>query len=286
MSGAELTGRSIVVTGGSAGIGLAVSEELARRGARVVAIARDGGRLEAAVEALPGSGHLARPLDVADSDGWEKLVAELTRAGSERALHGLVTAAGVLEPVGPTASVDPEAVLATLRANLFGTFLAIHHLLPALIAAGDGAVVTFSGGGATGPMPRYDAYAMSKAGVVRLTENVAIDEPRVRVNAIAPGFVATGIHDATLAAGEELVGSEYLERTREQLREGGTPAARAASLAALLLGAEGTGVTGKLISAQWDPWEDEAFRARLAAEPDLCALRRIDRVFFGPLPGP
>lgn len=279
---ADLDGRSVLVTGGSAGIGLAVCQELAARGARVVAAARNAGRLEDAVAGLPGEGHTAHAIDVADATAWSNLLAT---AAEDGVLHGLVTAAAVLDPIGPTASVDPERVLATLRINLWGTFLAVHYALPALVRSGSGAIVTFSGGGATRPLPRYDAYAMSKAGVVRLTENVAADEPRVRANSVAPGFVATAMHEATLAAGDELAGTSYLERTRKQLRDGGLPAVRAATLVALLVSPQGAGITGKLISAPWDPWEDPGFRARLADDPDLCSLRRIDGVLFGPLAG-
>jgi NAD(P)-dependent dehydrogenase (short-subunit alcohol dehydrogenase family) len=278
MSKPDLAGRSILVTGGSTGIGLAVCEELAGRGASILAVARDASRLEDAVARLPGGGHRAHAMDVGDPAAWPALIEKVTE------LHGLVTAAAVLEPIGPTASVDPAAVLDTLRVNLWGSFLALHHALPPLVAAGNGAIVTLSGGGATGPLPRYDAYAMSKAGVVRLTENVAADEARVRVNSVAPGFVATKMHDATLAAGAELAGAAYVERTKEQIREGGAPIDRAAALVALLLGPDGAGVSGKLLSAQWDPWENPAFRSRLAAEPDLCTLRRIDGVQFGLLP--
>jgi 3-oxoacyl-[acyl-carrier protein] reductase len=127
-------------------------------------------------------------------------------------------------------------------------------------------------------MPRYDAYATSKAAVVRLTENLAAGG--LTVNAVAPGFVATEIHRATLEAGER-AGGDHLERTRAQLEEGGVPASEAAALTAMLL--DDPPFSGKLISAQWDPWRDPAWRARLAAEPDLATLRRIDEQFFGPL---
>jgi 3-oxoacyl-[acyl-carrier protein] reductase len=120
---------------------------------------------------------------------------------------------------------------------------------------------------------------MSKVAVVRLTEQVAADHADVRANAIAPGFVATEMHESTLAAGEQLAGENFA-RTEEQLEEGAVPAERAAALAALLLGPRGRGITGKLISAQWDPWEDPEFLARLAADPDLGTLRRIDGVQY------
>jgi len=69
-------------------------------------------------------------------------------------------------------------------------------------------------------------------------------------------------------------------RTQRDLDSGGVPAARAAELTAFLLSDAAEGISGKLLSAQWDPWEDAAFRARLAAESDLATLRRIDDQFF------
>jgi NAD(P)-dependent dehydrogenase (short-subunit alcohol dehydrogenase family) len=169
-------------------------------------------------------------------------------------------------------------ISATIAVNLGGTAMALHHALPRLRAT-DGRAVTFSGGGATGPLARFDAYAASKAGVVRLTENVAADGV-IEVNCVAPGFVATRMHEGTLAAGPDSVGAAYYERTREQLEQGGFPASEAAELVAYLLSPASCGITGRLISAQWDPWREEEFRARLRADPDLGKLRRIDEQFF------
>ena len=71
----------------------------------------------------------------------------------------------MLDPVGPIGSYAPADFKRTLEVNLLGTLLAIRACLPGLRAHG-GAVVTFSGGGATAPLPRFDAYAASKAAVV------------------------------------------------------------------------------------------------------------------------
>ncbi len=100
-----------------------------------------------------------------------------------------------------------------------------------------GRAVTLSGGGGTAPLVRYDAYAASKAGVVRLTENIAADGA-IEINCVAPGFVATRMHEGTLAAGPEAAGEAYFAKTREQLAGGGFPAAEAAELVVFLLAAE------------------------------------------------
>jgi 3-oxoacyl-[acyl-carrier protein] reductase len=92
------------------------------------------------------------------------------------------------------------------------------------------------------------------------------------------------MQDATLAAGPEGAGADYFEKTQRQVEEGGSPAERAAQLVAYLLSGEAEGITGKLISAPWDPWEDPEFRKRLREEPDLATLRRIDDQFFRAVP--
>ncbi len=272
-----LGGRRVLVTGASQGIGAACAVALARAGATVLGAARGRARLEDAIAALPGDGHRAVTLDVADTAAWEEAMGAVDADGP---LDGLLHAAGVLGPIGPIGEIDPEAFRAALAINLGGTFLALHHVVPRLRSGG--AAVTFSGGGGTGPLPRYDAYAAAKAGIVRLTENVAAVAAAdgVRVNAIAPGFVATAIHDATLAAGPSAAGEAYYERTRHDLGAGGVPAELAAELACFLLGPAAEGITGRLLSAQWDPWREEGFRARLRDEPDLAKLRRIDDEFY------
>ena len=273
-----MKGRSILITGGSMGIGAAVARHLAERGARLLLVARGQAELERTVAELPGDGHQAHALDVADEAAWERLASGLAE------LHGLVCAAATLAPVGALGSYQPSDFRRTLLVNVHGTLLAIHHCLPAL-RAGRGSIVTFSGGGGTAPLPRFDAYAASKAATVRLTENLAAElaDDGVRANCVAPGFVATGMHETTLAAGPAAAGSAYYARTERELAAGGVPATEAAELVTLLLGEpELVPFSGKLISAQWDPWRDPDYRARLAASPDLATLRRIDGVLFAP----
>lgn len=266
----------MLVTGGSRGIGRAIAGALAERGWRVALIARDERALTRARARLPGAIHEQFAFDIADEGAWDRLAPSLGE------VEGLVCAAGILEPVGPIGSYAVADFRRTLEVNVVGTLLAIRACLPGLRAC-RGAVVTFSGGGATAPLPRFDAYAASKAAVVRLTENIAAElaHEGVRVNCVAPGFVATEIHRGTLAAGPELAGTDYFERTQAELQRGGVSPAESAELACLLLeGDHDAWFTGKLISAQWDAWREPGFRRRLADEPDLATLRRIDDALF------
>jgi 3-oxoacyl-[acyl-carrier protein] reductase len=280
----SLAGRHILVTGASRGIGLEVATELAAQGASLFLVARTPALSDIA-DRLPGGPHQIESMDVCDADAWDRNRERLAPDGE---LHGIVTAAGVIDPIGPVGTWNVEVFRRTVDVNLTGTVLAIMAGLPALRSK-KGSIVTFSGGGATGPMPRFDAYAASKAAVVRLTENIAVElsESGVRANSVAPGFVLTAMHDATLAAGPELAGADYFERTRQarQQEQGDSPRL-AAELTTFLLSDAASGISGKLLSARWDPWRDPAFQERLRNEEHLATLRRIDDQFFTALRGP
>jgi NAD(P)-dependent dehydrogenase (short-subunit alcohol dehydrogenase family) len=281
VSGApHFDGRRILVTGGSLGIGRVIASLLAELGAVVVVAARRRADVERCVAGLSGNYHRALTMDVGDEQDWQAAAA----AGALDEIDGLVTTAAVLAPVGPIDAYSPNEFWQTMRVNVLGTLLAVKTCLRSLEAA-RGAVVTFAGGGATSPQPRYDAYATSKAAVVRLSENLSLEllERGVRVNSVSPGFVATDIHAATLQAGPDLAGAEYFTSTERQLDRGGMPARRAAELTTFLLSAAAEGITGRLISAQWDPWHESSFQRRLREEPDLATLRRIDDQFFTPV---
>jgi len=140
--------------------------------------------------------------------------------------------------------------------------------------------VNVSGGGAFAPFPNYSAYAVSKAAVVRLTETLAVElAPQgIAVNAIAPGFVATEIHDATLREGVERAGQEHFEQTQRLLRQGAVPIERVVACLQFLLSDRAEGLTGKTISASFDPWGTPTFTAWIPQmnQSELYTLRRIN----------
>lgn len=274
MTNDGLADRTVLVTGATGAIGAATARRLAQGGAQIVAVARRRQPLEDLIASLPGEGHAWVAFDVGDISAWTDHALRFQQ------VTDVVCAAAVLSPVGVIGTYSPDDFALTISVNLVGSLCAVHYCLAGLQAA-SGAVVFFSGGGGTAPLPRYDAYAASKAAVVRLAENLAaVLAPRVRVNAVAPGFVASAMHQETLRAGAEGAGSEYHARTLEQLASGGVAPELAAELVGLLLSEVGAGVTGKLVSAQWDAWRDTEFFRRLRAEPHLATVRRIDDVLF------
>jgi len=279
MTGA-LQGRSALITGASMGLGLAIARAYVEAGANVLVCARDGGPLDEALGELAGlakEGQIvaAETGDVADPADAERFVAASLRRFSQ--LHVLVNNAGVYGPKGTIDEVEWEAWAEAIRVNLLGSVLMARAVLPHFKARRYGKIVQLSGGGATAPLPRISAYAASKAGVVRFAETLA-EEVRgfgIDVNSMAPGALNTRLLDEVLAAGPEKVGPEFYERALRQDAEGGTPLARGAGLAVFLGSPLSDGITGKLISAVWDPWETLGSHLADLQSSDVYTLRRI-----------
>ena len=263
-----MSGQRVLVVGGSGAIGGVVASTLLDAGWTVVATARSAARLAS----LAGRGAGAEAFDLGDAAGAGRLADALSRR-FDGALDGLVVTAGGYGPIGATRSVNLEALARSLDENVLGVLRLVQALAPLLDAGRSPSIVLLSGGGATAPLPRYTAYALSKVATVRLVENLAAEEPAWKVNAVAPGFVASAIHQATLAAGPDSAGEMY-ERTLRDMDRAVEPAL-AAELVTFLLGPESEGITGRLISAAWDPWRESAGLAELR-QGDFGRLRRID----------
>jgi 3-oxoacyl-[acyl-carrier protein] reductase len=270
----DLVGRRVAVVGATGGIGTAVVEELLQRGATVLAAGRDLGQLEK----LRRGVIIPVVLDVGRSDSGDELAA--AAAEHMGGLDALINAVGSIGPIGPTRSIDPEAMLENFRLGPIAALRLIQSCADFLDASHTPSVVVFSGGGATDVFPRYSSYALEKTAMVRLVENLAAEEPRWKVNAVAPGFVATSIHDATLAAGSELVGDDYFAKTEEGLAGKAVSASHAAELCAFLVSAASDGISGRLISAVWDPWRDASPDSALRRSGSYGRLRRIDDQWF------
>jgi NAD(P)-dependent dehydrogenase (short-subunit alcohol dehydrogenase family) len=271
-----LRGKSILVTGGSMGIGLECARACLAAGARVMIAARGAEALEDARAELARDAAddavAATSADVGDASSVERVFAAFDERFAR--CDGVIHAAGVYGPIGRITEIDPTAWWETLQINLFGTFLVARAAARRMRANGGGRIVLMSGGGAATPFPNYTAYAAGKAGVVRLTETIAIElAPDVEVNCVAPGFVATRLHRQTLEAGE-LAGA-FLEKTRAELARGGVPAGVGAACAAFLVSDAARGITGKFVAAPYDGYRTWPEHLAELRETDIFTLRRI-----------
>jgi len=277
----QLGNKRLVITGGSLGIGLAVAKQCAREGASLVLISRHEAELERAVDEIGGeaNGHAYSVCDVGCIDQVRELAVRLDEDYGH--IDDLVNCAGVYGAIGKIHQIDPAQFVHAININLIGTFNTCHSLIPLLQKAKRGKIVNYSGGGAAGPFPNYSAYAVSKAGVVRLTENTSIElkDDGIDVNAVAPGFVVTRLHQQTITAGAK-AGPQFLENTMEQMEQGGVSPDVPAELTVFLLSSESDGLTGKFISAPWDPWKEPTFIDALRNDDGLATLRRIDNKYF------
>lgn len=280
----KLAGMGVVITGASQGLGRAIAEACLQEGAHLLLCARDAAMIaethaRLASKSAPDQVVLAGSIDVSSPDAMTAL---LHRATTELPnFNGLVNNAGILGPSGLTEDLEWTQWTQVLEINLLGTVLACRGALPPFRKQAYGKIVNVSGGGATSPLPRLSAYAVSKAAVVRFTENLAEEckGSGIDVNAISPGVLNTRMLDQTLSAEPAAIGAAYHERMLKQKqaldREGTAPLQRAADLCVYLLSPESDGITGKLISAVWDPWENLSSRKTELAGTDIYTLRRI-----------
>jgi NAD(P)-dependent dehydrogenase (short-subunit alcohol dehydrogenase family) len=279
MTDGVLSGRAALITGANQGLGLEIARHYLDAGASVFVCARNAELLAGAQEELAArAGDADRvasaATDVADAGQVEALVAAATERFPQLSI--LVNNAGIYGPKGPIEEVDLEQWKTALEINLYGSILPVRAILPQLRKRGGGKIVQLSGGGATSPLPGLSSYAASKAAVVRFAETLALElvVDKIDVNSIAPGALNTRLLGEVLEAGPEAVGEDFYRRSLEQQASGGTPLELGAELAVWLASSASDGITGRLLSAKWDPWRDLP-EHRDDLESDIYTLRRI-----------
>lgn len=275
-----LIGKQAIITGANQGLGLEIARKYVIAGADLMLCARnvtllEDARAELADLATPGQKIVTQGADVSLETDVSNVVAQTLRQLG--GCHILVNNAGVYGPKGEIESVDWAQWVKAIEINVYGSILMSRAVLPHFKAQGYGKVIQVSGGGATNPLPRISAYAVSKAAIVRYAETLA-EEVRgtgIDVNSIAPGALNTRMLDEILEAGPDTVGQAFYDRSVEQKKSGGSPLDKGANLAVFLASPASDGITAKLISAVWDDWERWPQHLQELNGSDAYTLRRI-----------
>ena len=278
----------LVLTGSSTGIGRALAERLLSRGHHVWGLARSD---QSDFAASHPNFHHTR-CDVSDYSAVAAAASAYAAAWPQ--LDAVICAAGLQGEIAPALTADPLKWSATIRANLDGTYFALRAFASLLVqpapAASRKKIICFSGGGATKARVNFSAYGVAKTALVRLVETIAEenrDQP-LDINALAPGAINTRLTDEILALGPSVVGAAEYAAAQKQKAAALVPSSlatadasadpaltRALDCVEWLLSPASDGITGRLLSAPWDPWPTLGdHRAALAAS-DVYTLRRI-----------
>jgi NAD(P)-dependent dehydrogenase (short-subunit alcohol dehydrogenase family) len=194
MNQLDFSGRTAVVTGGAAGIGLAVAQRLAASGATIALWDRDAAALATARNALP-AGTIVDAFDVADADSVARAAAATVQALGR--IDVLVCSAGITGPNATTWEYPVDAWRQVIDVNLNGLFYCNRAVVPAMLKNDYGRIVNIASVAGTEGNPNAPAYSASKAAVIGLTKSLGkeLAKTGIRVNCVTPAAVRTAIFD-------------------------------------------------------------------------------------------
>jgi meso-butanediol dehydrogenase / (S,S)-butanediol dehydrogenase / diacetyl reductase len=246
----RLDGKVALITGGGSGIGAAVAERFVADGARVCVTGRRPEVLNELVQSLPSSSAVACPGDVSKLEDAQRMVETTLSFGGK--LDILVNNAGI-DAAGTVIDIDLETWRRVIETNLTGPFLLMKAGIPAMIKGGGGSVINVASLGGVRCLPGMPAYCSSKAGLIMLTQQAALDYGpfRVRCNVVCPGGTRTPMLEKSVGElgermGTDVEGAFKLAQSMVPLRRVATPQ-EISGICSYLASDDSTFMTGSVI---------------------------------------
>jgi len=256
-----LNNKVALITGASMGIGFEISKKYIIEGASLVICSRNEQKLILAEKKLKkllnkNQFIVSVPTDISNSADIDNLFNIIDNNNIN--IYILINNAGILGLKGLAEEIDWFNWLEVININLLGSVLMCRKILPKFKLNNQGKIIQLSGGGATFPTTFESAYAVSKTGIVRYIEILSKETNgyNIDINAIAPGKIKTRLNKNS--KDDNFVSFE-----------------KAVNLAVFLGCDKSNGITGKLISAQWDNWEYFSDHLEELKNTDVYTLRRI-----------
>ena len=271
---------TVFISGATSGLGLEIAKHFVKAGKSVIFCARSEGSVEVTdkfLKSLAASNQviLGFSNDVSNRDTTSEMFKKLQELNIH--IDILICNAGLIGTIDKFLENNFKDWELAFNVNFYGTINLVLQVLPTMISQKKGKVIHISGGGATSPLYGMSSYAASKAAAVRLIETLAIEyeDSGVTFNSVAPGMLKTRLLDQMLDAGPDRIGRNLFAKSlaRAESRADSTP--QAIELIDFLASNSSIGISGKLISAEWDNWQEWPNHLGKLKNSDLFTLRRI-----------
>jgi NAD(P)-dependent dehydrogenase (short-subunit alcohol dehydrogenase family) len=276
----KFDGRTIFISGATSGLGYKLAKHFVGLGDSVVLCARSEEDVLNTVAELRSIAQtdqkiLGFPCDVTNALSVADLFSKLEE--EKVYCEVLICNAGVIGPMDKYLNSLSSEWENAFNINLYGMLNLISQVLPKMVAKGSGKVVHVSGGGATSPLFGMSSYAASKTAAVRVIETLALEyrDFGIMFNSIAPGMLKTKLLEQMIEAGPTLIGESLFLKSSMRAQSVEDSTGKAIALVDFLASDVSFGISGKLISAEWDNWQMWPNHLDELNTSDLYTLRRI-----------
>jgi short-subunit dehydrogenase len=264
------------ISGATGYAGSMLSDHLASQGLDLLVSARDGAKLQKAVHDLsrkfPTINVYGIPCDLSRPASWDSSSANI----KDFQIRNYINCAGIQGQLGAGSEISYEEMERVFNVNLFSSIYFTNLFIKNLKPGKNLSIIHFSGGGSTGPRPMFMPYSLSKTSLLRFVENFSIEnkDRDIKINAIAPGIMRSKMQEQVintpgmLGTVDELLAQKSLASKESQN-------SKLLALCDFLLSEKSQGITGKLISAEWDNWSEWPNHLTELKSSDLYTLRRI-----------
>jgi short-subunit dehydrogenase len=276
----DFLGKNILVTGGSEGLGLSLCKRIVRNGGNIVFCARTKKNIVKIEKELNQN--------LYENQKIKGLVVDISKPDEVNDMYlqtkleypyfdVLINNAGIIGEFGKFLDVNFFEWQKTFQVNFFSSAFIIYRFLPDMLARKKGKIIQLSGGGATSTLRGMSAYSASKTAVVRLIENLSVEykETGIAFNCVAPGLIRSRLLKQMINAGPDIIGQNLFEKSTQKNTESSDSTLLACELIQFLISDKSDGISGKLISAEWDNWQNWPNHIDALSNSDIYTLRRV-----------